>query len=62
MAKRKSVKNRRKIKVTKRKKSLNKRRIKIIKDPAIVNFLSEHLKPINIDFSKLRPLRLRHSK
>ena len=31
-----------------------KRRRKFVKDKAIVNFLLEHLKPIKIDFSKIK--------
>ena len=31
-----------------------KRRRKFIKDKAIINFLLEHMKPIKIDFSKIK--------
>lgn len=31
-----------------------KRRRKFIKDKAIINFLLEHMKPVKIDFSKIR--------
>ena len=27
---------------------------RIVKDPAIVNFILEHLKPANIEFSKMK--------
>ena len=31
-----------------------KRKRKLIKDKAIVNFLLEHMKPVEIDFSKIK--------
>ena len=36
------------------KKSERRTRKKIITDPAIVNFLLEHLRPSKIDFSKIK--------
>ena len=35
-------------------KKIKRRAKKIITDPAIVNFLQEHLKPSKIDFSKIK--------
>ena len=35
------------------KKKMKKRR-RIVKDPATVNFTPEHLKPANIEFSKMK--------
>ena len=62
MKKRRIFKNRRNIKMIKRKEGKNRRKFKIIKDPAIVNFLSEHLKPIKLDFSKIKAFQMTHSK
>ena len=36
------------------KNKMKKRRRRIVKDPAIVNFILEHLKPANIEFSKMK--------
>ena len=38
-----------------------KKRRRIVKDPAIVNFILEHLKPANIEFSKMKiPFWMKH--
>ena len=36
------------------KKKKNKKKKKVLKDKAIVNFLLEHMKPVEIDFSKIK--------
>ena len=35
-------------------KRLQKRKVKKVIDPAIINFLLEHLKPSKVDFSKIK--------
>ena len=35
-------------------KKKNKKKKKVLKDKAIVNFLLEHMKPVEIDFSKIK--------